>query len=89
MSFSSLTATTVGESGSDADLNLPLTGQLGVVALLSADVSPLASVPLKLTGTLSRHWVNFNACASLEEIYDPFCGVTAYREIAVGLSYSF
>lgn len=89
MSLSSLTVTSLGESGNNADLNLPRTGQIGYVALLSADIAPVGGVPLKLTGTLSRHWVDFNACASMEDIYDPFCGITTYREIAVGLAYSF
>jgi hypothetical protein len=88
-SISSLSATSLGESGNNADLNLPRTAQIGFVALLSADISPVRGIPLKLTGEISRHWVGFNACARLEDIYSPFCGLTAYREIAVGLAYSF
>ena len=88
-SVNSVTATSLGESGRRAELYSPKTAQVGWLALGSAGISPIPSVPLRLVGTVTGHWINFNSCAPLEVIYDPYCGITLFRELEVGITYTF
>jgi hypothetical protein len=90
LSFNSLTATSVGESGRPADLLMPNTGQIGRQASATVSLAPIPGVPLRLEGAYSLHWVKFRGCASLEDRtsgYAPFCGTDRFREIQVGASF--
>ena len=91
LSFNHVTAESVGrESGLDADLLAPNAGIIGFTALISAAVTPVSAIPVKLTGGFGVHWVNFNTCSGNEPPqYDPFCGMDSLREIELGLSYAF
>ncbi len=91
MSLNHLTARSVGvESGLDADLLAPNAGILGFSALLSAALSPVSGIPVRITGGFGVHWVNFNTCSGNDPPqYDPFCGMEPIREIEMGLSYAF
>jgi hypothetical protein len=84
-SFTSVTAKSTGESGRKADLNAPKTGQLGGMALISGRLQFFESIPLALSGTFSNHWVAFKACATNPHTYDPYCGVSSFQELALGL----
>ena len=89
VSFSSLDATSLGESGRLANLEVPNTGQLGYQALASLSLTPFPSVPVTVVGTVTGLWVNFHACVTYEEIYDPFCGKSRFDEFSAGLAYRF
>jgi hypothetical protein len=89
ISFSQISATSMGESGRKANLESPKGGQLGYVALVSMGLTPIRRLPLTLVGTASSHWVGFEHCVSYEEVYDPFCGTTNFSEITVGLALHF
>ncbi|MFH1765880.1 MAG: hypothetical protein ABIF09_16960 [Gemmatimonadota bacterium] len=91
MSFNHLTARSVGvESGLDADLLAPNAGIIGLSALITAALSPFATIPVRLTGGFGVHWVNFNTCSGNDPPqYDPFCGMEPIKEIELGLSYAF
>lgn len=89
MSFNSLSATSMGESGRRADLYMPNTGQIGYVGAGSVGVSPIPGVPLRLVGVASGHWVRFNGCADPQDPtsgYAPFCGWGRFLEVQVGAS---
>jgi hypothetical protein len=91
LSFNSLAAETVGvESGLPADLLAPNAGIIGFTALLSAAVMPVTAVPVKLMGSFGVHWVNFSTCSGEDPPpYEPYCGMEAFKEIEVGVSYAF
>ncbi len=91
VSFNHVQTESVGtESGLEADLFPPNAGILGFVALISAAVTPVAKVPLRLTGGFGVHWVNFNTCPGSDPPpYDPYCGMDSLREIELGLSWVF
>jgi hypothetical protein len=91
LSFNHISAETVGTvSDLEADLLAPNAGIIGYNTLLSATVTPLASIPLQLTGGFGIHWVDFNTCSGDDPPqYDPFCGMEPFREIELGLSFSF
>ena len=91
LSFNSLAAEAVGvESGLPADLLAPNAGIIGFTALLSAAVTPVMAVPVKLTGSFGLHWVNFSTCSGEDPPpYEPYCGMEAFKEIELGLSYAF
>lgn len=89
VSFSSLDASSLGESGRKANLEVPLTGQLGYQALVSMSLTPFPTVPLSVVGAASSLWVDFKACVSYEEVYDPFCGRSQFSEFSAGLAYHF
>lgn len=89
MSFNSLSASSVGESGQRADLFLPNTGQIGYVGAASVGVTPVPVIPVRLTGAASGHWIRFNGCADPEDRtsgYAPFCGWERFVEVQVGVS---
>lgn len=91
LSFNSLTATSVGDSGRRADLLMPNTGQIGGHATATLSVTPVPGVPLRLVGSYALHWVKFRGCASLEDRtsgYAPFCGTDRFREVQVGGSFT-
>lgn len=89
VSFSSLDASSLGESGRLANLEVPNTGQLGYQALVSMSLTPFPTVPLSLVGAVSSLWVDFKSCVSYEEVYDPFCGKSQFSEFSAGLAYHF
>jgi len=89
-SFSQIDAESVADSGGRGDLLSPNTGQLGYLVLVSAGWAPLASLPMKLVGTFTNHWVDFRSCSDNEPPeYAPYCGIEPLRELEVGLAYSF
>ena len=90
VSFNQVSAEATGEAGGPADLLAPNTGQLGVLVLFSAAVNPVPGVPVRITGTLTGHWVKFRSCSSNDPPeYAPFCGTNAFKDVEMGLSYTF
>jgi hypothetical protein len=91
LSFNQLTTASVGtESGLEADLLAPNAGIIGFTALISAAVTPVSTLPVKLTGGFGVHWVDFSTCSGNDSPrYDPYCGMASFREIELGLSYVF
>jgi len=91
LSFNHVTAESVGTvSGLDADMLAPNAGIIGFSTLITAALTPLSTVPVSLTGGFGVHWVNFNTCSGNQPPqYDPFCGMESFKEIELGLSYSF
>lgn len=90
LSFNHVDAESVGESGLRADLLAPNAGQVGYFALFSAAVTPFPVIPVRLNGGVGIHWVAFNTCSGEDPPqYDPFCETTPFREIELGLSYTF
>lgn len=77
-------------SGRPADLLAPHTGQLGYLANASVSVSPMPRLPVLLVGGYTGHWVRFRGCSGEDPPqYDPFCGWGRFKEIELGLSYTF
>lgn len=90
LSFNVMNAESWGENGWKADLLAPKTGQVGYLALLSAEFIPLPAIPLRLTGGLGSHWVHFHTCSGADPPqYDPFCTISWFKEAEVGLSLAF
>jgi len=89
VSFSSLDTSSLGESGRIANLEVPNTGQLGYQALVSLSLTPFPTVPLSIVGAASSLWVDFKACVSYEEVFDPYCGTSQFNEFTAGLAYHF
>jgi hypothetical protein len=91
LSFNHISAESVGTvSNLEADLLAPNAGIIGFNTLLSATITPVASIPLQFTGGFGIHWVDFNTCSGNDPPqYDPFCGMEPFREIELGLSFSF
>jgi hypothetical protein len=87
-SFNSVAVTSTGESGYPADLERPRTGQIGYLGVLDAEVTPVSAWPLRLILGVTGHWVSFNACYPGLSSYSPFCGLTDFREIKVGLAFA-
>lgn len=89
-SFNQIRAEATGVSGRVADLLSPNSGQLGFLALLSAAVTPVPRIPVRVSGTVSGHWVNFRSCSANDPPqYAPFCGTDRFEEFELGLSYTF
>ncbi|MCG6957959.1 MAG: hypothetical protein LJF04_18360 [Gemmatimonadetes bacterium] len=86
ISMSSIHVEATGVSGQRADLERPLTAQTGYLAMLHVSVSPVPSLPFRITAGLQRHWVHFKSCAD-PPTYDPFCGIDTFREAEVGIAY--
>jgi len=89
LSFNQLTATSTGESGWRADLHMPNAGQIGYLASVSAALTPIRGVPVKLVGRVSAHRIRFRGCVSPEDRtsgYAPFCGWEGFTEIELGAS---
>jgi hypothetical protein len=86
ISLNSIHVEAQGVSGQPADLELPLTGEIGYLAMLHLSLSPVPSLPLRITAGLQRHWVHFEACSD-PPIYAPFCGIDTFREAEVGIAY--
>jgi hypothetical protein len=90
LSFNSISADAVGESGRPADLLLPKAGHTGYQALVTLGLKPLEQLPLRLSASVGANWVRFVGCSDPEEStgsYDPFCGTDRFDEVRVGLSY--
>lgn len=91
LSFNSVSASARGSSGRPADLDTPNAGQIGYLGMVSVDLTPVSSIPLRLVGTATTHWVDFEGCADPTDAtsgYAPFCGVDRFGELTVGLSYA-
>lgn len=89
VSFNSLEATSVGDSGKGADLHMPNTGQIGYLGSGSASVAPVPHLQVRLVGGVSRHWVRFKGCVDATDPtsgYAPFCGWERFTEVQVGVS---
>jgi hypothetical protein len=86
ISLNSIHVDATGVSGQRADLELPLTGEIGYLAMLHLSLSPVPSLPFRITAGLQRHWVHFEACSD-PPIYAPFCGIDTFREAEVGITY--
>jgi hypothetical protein len=90
LSFNSLSADAVGESGRAADLFVPGAGQTGYHALATLGVKPFSTLPVRLSASYSGNWVRFRGCADPEDVtsgYDPFCGTDRFDELMLGLSF--
>jgi len=89
-SFNQIHAEATGEEGDRADLLAPNTGQVGFLALLTAAIAPVPGIPVRIKGTVTSHWVNFRSCSSNEPPeYAPFCGSNTFKDVELGLSYTF
>ena len=90
LSFNDVNARSRGVDGRLADLLAPKTGQVGYLALLSADLVLHRGLPLKLAGGFSNHWVHFHICSGEDPPqHDPFCKISQFREVEIGLAISF
>ncbi len=89
ISFTEVTVRSTGASGRKANLDFPNTGQLGYLALASLTLTPSGALPLRLVGATTAHWINFKNCVSYDQIYDPFCGTTLFREVSLGVAIGF
>jgi len=91
LSVNHLVAESIGtESGLEADLLAPNAGIIGFMALFTASVTPVSSVPVRLNGGFGVHWLNLDTCSRNDPPqYDPFCGMESLKEIELGLSYTF
>ena len=90
LSFNEVNARSVGEDGRKADLLAPNSGHLGYLVLTSIQwILPLP-LPLRLSGSLGRHWVVFRTCSGeTPPQYDPYCEVGRFLEMDLGLSVMF
>jgi len=89
-SFNLLDGEGRGESGLRADLLVPNGGQTGVLGLLAVALTPYPPVPLRLVSGAKAHWIDFNACSGeTPPQYDPFCQSTTFKEVQLGLAFSF
>lgn len=89
VSFNSLGASSLGDSGKRADLHMPNTGQIGYLGSGSIAVAPLPRLPVKLVAGVSEHWVRFKGCVDATDPtsgYAPFCGWERFMEVLVGVS---
>jgi hypothetical protein len=69
---------------------LPRAAQAGFQLQVSFAVRPLPRVPLRLTTSLTGHFIHFTSCSDPEDVYpryDPFCGFDRFDEIRIGASY--
>ena len=90
LSFNNLSASSKADDGRRADLLAPKTGQVGYLALLSADLIIHPSIPVRLTGGLTNNWIHFHTCSgSNPPQYDPFCELAQIRELELGLTLAF
>lgn len=90
LSFNDVNASIIGESGQRADLLAPKTSQVGYLALLSLDYVLPLPFPIRLSGGITSHWVQFHTCSgSNPPQYDPFCTMSRFQEGELGLSMAF
>jgi hypothetical protein len=90
LSFNDVNADITGESGQRADLLAPKTSQVGYLALLSLDYVLPLPFPIRLSGGITSHWVQFHTCSgSNPPQYDPFCTMSRFQEGELGLSMAF
>jgi hypothetical protein len=90
VSFNHVDPEATSVSGHPADLLAPHTGQLGYLANASIAVIPMPRLPVLLVGGYTGHWVNFRGCSGEDPPqYDPFCGWGRFKEIELGVSYTF
>ena len=89
VSFSALSVTATGVSGRRAFVYTPNEGMLGYLGLVSLEVVPVPSLPVRLVGTYQAHWVRFRGCRDPSEPTagaTPFCGDDRFQELMVGLA---
>ena len=87
-SFNQVGVDAVGESGLMADFLENGAGQLGVHGSLSLAIAPYPSIPLRITGDFTGHWVNFSVCSGEDPPQtDPLCDPATFKEVSLGLSY--
>lgn len=86
LSFNAISIDPRSVSGEAENLERPLTGIIGYLALLNVRVSPVPRVPLELTMGLQEHWVHFHFCAD-PPVYAPFCKMSRFHETEVGIAY--
>jgi len=90
LSFNDVNARSVGENGMNADLLVPNSGHIGYLAMASAQWIPPLPLPIRLTTSLTEHWVDFNICSGEDPPqYDPFCDAGRFTELEAGLSLVF
>ena len=90
LSFNHVDPESTGPNGLPADMLVPKAGQIGYLANASVAVSPTPRVPVLLVGGYTGHWVSFKGCSGEDPPqYDPFCGWGRFRELELGLSYTF
>jgi hypothetical protein len=85
VSMSRVGASEVTESGRTSDLFTQNTGQPGVVLGGAFRVRPARRIPVTLEVGVAQQFIRMNACSDDPWRYDPYCGVTGFREIRVGL----
>ncbi len=89
-SLNSISADAVGQTGRPADLLLPKASHTGYQAMVVLGVTPVPSVPVRLSASYGASWVRFVGCSDPEEetgSYDPFCGTDRFDEMRIALSY--
>ncbi len=90
LSFNDVNARSVGENGMKADLLVPNSGHIGYLGMVSAQWIPPLPLPIRLTTSLTEHWVDFNICSGEDPPqYDPFCDAGRFTEWEAGLSLVF
>jgi hypothetical protein len=90
VSFNHVHPEAMSLAGLPADLLIPNAGQIGYLASASVAVSPTPRVPILLVGGYTGHWVSFKGCSGEDPPqYDPFCGWGRFKEVELGLSYTF
>lgn len=90
LSLNSISADAVGETGRPADLLQPKAAHTGYQAMAVLGVTPVPSVPVRLSVSYGANWVSFVGCSDPEEetgSYDPFCGTDRFDELQIGVSY--
>lgn len=90
LSLNSISADAVGETGRPADLLQPKAAHTGYQAMVVLGVTPLPSVPVRVSVSYGANWVRFVGCSDPEEetgSYDPFCGTDRFDELRFGVSY--
>jgi hypothetical protein len=88
LSFNHVDTESIGTvSNLEADLLAPNAGIIGFSGLVVGAIRPLPSIPLKLTGGIGMHWVNFDTCSGNDPPqYDPYCGRERFTEIELGVA---
>lgn len=90
LSFNQVDASSVGENGMRADLLAPNSGHIGYLAIGEAQWIPFPGLPLRIDGSVSEHWVDFNTCSGeTPPQYDPFCQTARFTEFELGGSFVF
>lgn len=76
------------ESGRRSDLFVQNSGQPGVLLGATGRFRPAPGVPVTLEVGVSQQYVRLNACSDDAWRYDPYCGVTGFQEVRVGVGWA-